>query len=103
MFCPKCGAEYRSGFTTCADCGVALVADPPESPTPEDPGDFVEVFSSSNQGEIAFVKSLLEEEGILYIAQGETAGKMLFGVTRVSFLVPETKREEAIEILNLLL
>jgi hypothetical protein len=23
--CPNCGAEYRSGFDTCADCGVALV------------------------------------------------------------------------------
>jgi hypothetical protein len=28
-WCPKCGAEYRPGFTTCADCGVALVDDPP--------------------------------------------------------------------------
>lgn len=25
MFCPKCKAEYRDGFTQCADCGVALV------------------------------------------------------------------------------
>lgn len=28
-WCPKCGAEYRPGFTTCADCGAALVDDPP--------------------------------------------------------------------------
>jgi hypothetical protein len=25
MICPKCKAEYRRGFTECADCGVALV------------------------------------------------------------------------------
>ena len=25
MFCPECEAEYREGFTTCADCDVALV------------------------------------------------------------------------------
>ena len=25
MFCPQCGGEYRRGFYTCADCGVALV------------------------------------------------------------------------------
>jgi len=25
MFCPQCRAEYRSGFTRCADCGVELV------------------------------------------------------------------------------
>jgi hypothetical protein len=26
MFCPNCKAEYRPGFTRCADCGVDLVA-----------------------------------------------------------------------------
>jgi hypothetical protein len=26
MFCPNCRAEYRPGFTKCADCGVDLVA-----------------------------------------------------------------------------
>jgi hypothetical protein len=26
MFCPVCRAEYRTGFTRCADCGVDLVA-----------------------------------------------------------------------------
>jgi hypothetical protein len=25
MFCPDCRAEYRSGFTHCSDCQVALV------------------------------------------------------------------------------
>jgi hypothetical protein len=29
MYCPICGAEYRPGFTTCSDCLVALVSDPP--------------------------------------------------------------------------
>jgi len=28
-WCPRCGAEYQPGFTTCADCGVALVDEPP--------------------------------------------------------------------------
>jgi hypothetical protein len=31
-FCPRCGDEYRTGFTHCADCGVALV----DAPAPED-------------------------------------------------------------------
>lgn len=28
-WCPLCGAQYRPGFTECADCGVPLVADRP--------------------------------------------------------------------------
>jgi hypothetical protein len=35
MFCPECQAEYREGFTACADCHVPLVLKlrtPPESP-----------------------------------------------------------------------
>jgi hypothetical protein len=43
MFCPQCNAEYRSGFTRCSDCDVALVADPPHfalaGKTLTDPGD----------------------------------------------------------------
>jgi hypothetical protein len=29
LYCPLCSAEYRRGFATCADCGVALMAFPP--------------------------------------------------------------------------
>jgi hypothetical protein len=31
MFCPECKAEYRPGFTRCADCDVDLVANLPEA------------------------------------------------------------------------
>jgi hypothetical protein len=46
MICPQCHAEYRQGFTICADCDVPLVpqydtsaplAVPPAPPTPGDP------------------------------------------------------------------
>jgi hypothetical protein len=30
MICPKCGAEYRQGYSSCVDCGVDLVPTPPE-------------------------------------------------------------------------
>ena len=30
-YCPKCRAEYREGFTECADCEVALVDELPEA------------------------------------------------------------------------
>jgi hypothetical protein len=34
MFCPQCQAEYRQGFTACADCDVDLVYELPASPQP---------------------------------------------------------------------
>jgi hypothetical protein len=33
MFCPKCRAEYRPGFTRCSDCDVDLVHEFPEQDT----------------------------------------------------------------------
>jgi hypothetical protein len=40
MFCPECKAEYRQGFTRCADCGVDLVYALPEVLTvPEESGE----------------------------------------------------------------
>jgi hypothetical protein len=37
MYCPKCRAEYREGFTRCSDCGLELVAvlPPPNLQSPE--------------------------------------------------------------------
>lgn len=32
MWCPRCGAEYRRGFTHCPDCDVELVDEPPPEP-----------------------------------------------------------------------
>jgi hypothetical protein len=34
MFCPECRAEYRPGFTHCADCDVDLVHDLPRLNSP---------------------------------------------------------------------
>lgn len=35
MYCPQCKAEYRPGFTRCADCDVELVNEPSQSTTAE--------------------------------------------------------------------
>lgn len=37
MFCPQCQAEYRQGFTVCADCDVDLVHELAASPQPAVP------------------------------------------------------------------
>ena len=53
--CPRCGTEYRPGFTECADCRVPLVAGPapprvppartPREDRPAPAGDLVRVGS----------------------------------------------------------
>lgn len=73
MICPKCKAEYRKGFYKCADCDVNLLEELPSESTPElifaNP---VEVYSTYQQGEIAFIKSILKGEGIPFFFQGES-------------------------------
>jgi hypothetical protein len=74
MFCPQCKAEYRAGFTRCADCDVELVNEPPHyalagQPPPADPGDPNEdPFCSFWKGEDARVHAelceVLEEAGV---------------------------------------
>jgi len=88
MFCPKCKAEYREGFTHCSDCDVDLVASLPEEnlgengkinqeenindeETVNDDFTFIRVLSTYNLGDIAVLKSILDEQGIEYFIQGE--------------------------------
>ena len=35
MYCPKCKAEYREGFTKCSECQVDLVNELPKEPKKE--------------------------------------------------------------------
>jgi Putative prokaryotic signal transducing protein len=73
MFCPRCGGEYRSGFTECADCLVPLVAQRPEvPPTPSDSDmEFVTIFRTGNAALIPLATSLLESAEIGFITRGE--------------------------------
>jgi len=69
MFCPECRTEYREGFTVCSDCGRTLVSELlPEPPTEisSEGDEFEEVFGFMDEGVVAIVKSLLDEEGIDY-------------------------------------
>jgi hypothetical protein len=72
MFCPKCKAEYREGFTSCSDCNIPLV--PELEPARDDRPEFVEyeeVLSTFNPFDMAMIKSLLDGEGITYFFKGE--------------------------------
>ena len=70
MFCPVCKSEYVEGVKECHDCRVPLVK---ELPHPEDqpPVEFEEVISTYNQGDIATIRSLLDNAEIDYFISGE--------------------------------
>jgi hypothetical protein len=86
MYCPKCGTEYREGFTHCTDCDVDLVWEPPNrgivarhtdkwghvhDTVPGEPGDpNVDPFCSFWKGDDARVHAelceVLDEAGIAH-------------------------------------
>ena len=63
MFCPQCKAEYRPGFTRCADCDVDLVHELPpiEEPPPEPPESF---WIGDDQEWFEFLCEKLKSAGI---------------------------------------
>jgi len=78
VFCPKCKAEYREGFTECYDCQVPLV---PELPPEQEREyiDFETVFATGNQAIIAVAKSILDYAGIQYLVLGEGL-RVVYGI-----------------------
>jgi hypothetical protein len=75
MFCPQCKAEYRSGFTHCADCDVDLVenlSEPNHDSTTDLPDDsLTEVWLGENETECVSICERLKEAQIPFkVKQG---------------------------------
>ena len=101
MFCPKCRVEFREGFRTCSDCNVDLVEELP--PLDEDKPEFVhfvEILATYNPADVAFLKSLLESEGIQYFFNGEHFMYMRPLADPVRLMVREDQVEDAIELVK---
>jgi putative signal transducing protein len=77
VFCPKCGDEYRPGFTRCADCDVDLVDKLPDVEEPP-PFEMVTVLETGDQSLAAVAESILQGAGIPFIARNERL-QNLFG------------------------
>jgi uncharacterized protein involved in type VI secretion and phage assembly len=101
MFCPKCKSEYREGFYKCTDCGVDLVAgQPPATEGGVNYVEMVEVFSTYSQSDIAFIKSVLDGEGIHYFFSGESTVMMIGAGSYARLLVKADEAQRAREILQ---
>lgn len=105
MICPECKAEYRQGYTKCADCNIELVEAGSIQEEPSEPEEIAlnTVMISSNQGQIAIAKSLLDSSGITYFIEGESSSSLLEATIPAMIKVPEENFEQAKEILKNLL
>jgi len=101
MICPKCKAEYVRGITICADCDIPLVEHLPKKETCEKQGkDFREILIAVNAGEIAMVKSLLDDAGIDYYVKGGYFAVLRPFADPARLFVREDQYEEALDILK---
>ena len=67
MFCPECKAEYRPGFTRCADCDVDLVENLPKAnPESSDLSNLQEVWAGDDQQSCVATCLRLKDAGIPY-------------------------------------
>ncbi|MGB3340760.1 MAG: DUF2007 domain-containing protein [bacterium] len=101
MFCPKCKAEYRSGFTVCADCDVPLVDKlPEEKELPQKPP-YKQLKALFNTAEIAVIKSIFDDAKIDYYFKGEHFQAMHVPLLDPSILmIREDHFEEAEKLLE---
>ena len=101
MFCPKCKAEYRKGFYRCAHCQVDLVdALPPEPELEPEYVDYEEVLATYNPADVAFLKSLLDAEGVIYYFLGEHFSYMRPLADPTRLMVKKDQAESERELLK---
>jgi hypothetical protein len=112
MWCPKCGAEYRPGFTACADCRLPLVDQPPNlvdesndaavgrpGHTPDPHRRFVELVRVSAL-EAPMIVNRLRSEGAASANLGAEPIYRSFAFTEgVPILIADDERDLANEIL----
>lgn len=93
-WCPKCRNEYVEGITTCADCGVELVAELPEETSPDAPVVLCHVNDVENGSKF-----------VAYLNYGniQTAGLLQTGETEedgYDVVVAEFEREAAEQLFS---
>ena len=106
MFCPKCKAEFRAGFTRCNECDVPLVYQFPVMPAPDVGIDteLVVVRTYNNRFDADIAKMTLEAAGIesMLRSHGSSAeSRYIPIVAGIELVVRSEDADDADEILSL--
>lgn len=99
MYCQRCKAEYKEGVLECADCGVKLV-ESLEDALNEEETEFQELLETYNPGDIAMIKSILDEDGIEYYFRDENFTYLQPLVQPARLMVEKRRAEEARDLLK---
>ena len=106
-WCPKCGREYREGFSFCVDCQCSLTDDPPEKVQTLPPaGDRMEpvlLCEIEDGPKTGLLPALLEGEGIPVLVRYPSIGLQTklgcgFSLTGVRLYVDAGDLEAAREL-----
>jgi hypothetical protein len=102
MICPECKAEYRQGFTVCADCDVALVDTLPTVTPRAEEFDVVAIWAGDDQPRCVALCLELKDAGIRYhVSQSVTARIGMNVNWRYELGVPAAAAESAKTLLEL--
>ena len=99
MFCPDCKSEFIEGILKCPVCDVKLIDELPPEPEPEFV-DYKEVLATYNPADIAFLKSILDSEGISYFFKGEHFMYVRPLADPVRLMVRTDQFEKAVDLLK---
>jgi len=99
MYCPECRAEYVEGILECSDCRVELVEELSEEPKPEFV-EYIEVLSTFNPGDIAFLESVLESEDIDHFFKGGNFVHVYQPVEPAKLMIRADQAGRAIDLLK---
>ena len=102
MYCPQCKAEYRQGFTRCADCDMDLVDTLPQEPENADQANRI-IWMGDNQETCVALCVQLKDAGIRYqVTEGMKSRNARMTVTwKYELAVPAEDEKKAKELLEL--
>ena len=78
MYCPKCGCEYRKGYTSCSDCGIALVDETDEEKKTYCKRNYIKIIKSIISILIKKILSVMKSKRYLKFSSNSYKAYILF-------------------------